>query len=37
MEPEGSLPWSHKPATGPDREPAKSSSPYRSLSPEGPS
>jgi hypothetical protein len=27
MEPEGSLPYSHKPATGPYPEPAESSSP----------
>jgi hypothetical protein len=33
MEPEGSLPFSQKPATGPNPEPAESSSPYRSLSP----
>jgi hypothetical protein len=33
MEPEGSSPRSHKPATGPYLEPAESSSPQRSLSP----
>jgi hypothetical protein len=33
MEPEGSLPCSQKPATGPYPEPAESSSPHRSLSP----
>jgi hypothetical protein len=32
-EPEGSLSCSQKPATGPYPEPAKSSSPHRSLSP----
>jgi hypothetical protein len=32
MEPEGSLPCSFKPATGPYSEPAESSSPHRSLS-----
>jgi hypothetical protein len=31
MEPEGSLPCSQKPATGPYPEPAESSSPHRSL------
>jgi hypothetical protein len=31
MEPEASLPCSQKPATGPYPEPAKSSSPHRSL------
>jgi hypothetical protein len=33
MEPEGSLPCSQKPATGPYPDPAKSSSPHRPLSP----
>jgi hypothetical protein len=33
MEPEGSLPCSQKPATGPYPEPAESSSPHRSLFP----
>jgi hypothetical protein len=33
MEPEGSLPYSHKPTTGPYPEPAESISPHRSLSP----
>jgi hypothetical protein len=33
MEPEGSLPFSHKPATGPCPEPAESSSSHQSLSP----
>jgi hypothetical protein len=33
MEPEGSVPCSQKPATGPYPEPAESSSPHRSLSP----
>jgi hypothetical protein len=33
MEPEGSLPYSHKPATGPYPEPAESSSRHKSLSP----
>jgi hypothetical protein len=32
MESEGSLPYSHKPATGPYPEPAESSSPHPSLS-----
>jgi hypothetical protein len=36
-EPEGSSPCSQKPATGPYPEPAESSSPHRSLSPQGPS
>jgi hypothetical protein len=36
-EPEGSSPCSQKPATGPYSEPAESSSPHRSLSPQGPS
>jgi hypothetical protein len=36
MEPESSSPCSHKPATGPYPEPADFSSPYRSLSPQGP-
>jgi hypothetical protein len=35
-EPEGSLPCSQKPAVGPFPEPAESSSPHRSLSPQGP-
>jgi len=35
MEPEGSLPRSQRPATGPYHEPAESSSPHRSLSPYG--
>jgi hypothetical protein len=33
MEPEGSLPCSHKPAIGPYHEPAESISPHRALSP----
>jgi hypothetical protein len=33
MEPEGSLPCSQKPTTGPYPEPAESSSPHQSLSP----
>jgi hypothetical protein len=33
IEPEGSSPCSQKPATGPDPEPAESSSPHRSLFP----
>jgi hypothetical protein len=33
MEPEGPLPFSQKPATGPYPEPAESSSPHQSLSP----
>jgi hypothetical protein len=33
MEPEGSLPYSQKPATEPYPEPAESSSPHLSLSP----
>jgi hypothetical protein len=33
IDPEGSLPCSQKPATGPYPEPAESSSPHRSLSP----
>jgi hypothetical protein len=37
MEPEGSSPCSQKPATGSYPEPAESSSPHRSLSPQGPS
>jgi hypothetical protein len=36
-EPEGSSPYSQKPATRPYPEPAESSSPHRSLSPQGPS
>jgi hypothetical protein len=36
-EPEASSPFSQKPATGPYPEPAESSSPHRSLSPQGPS
>jgi hypothetical protein len=33
MEPEGSLPYSHKPAIGPYPEQAESSLPHRSLFP----
>jgi len=33
IEPEGSLPYLQKPATGPYPEPGESSSPHRSLSP----
>jgi hypothetical protein len=36
MEPEGLSPCLQKPATGPYPEPAESSSPHRSLSPQGP-
>jgi hypothetical protein len=36
-EPEGSSPCSQKPAAGPHPEPAESSSPHQSLSPQGPS
>jgi len=33
MEPEGSSPFSQKPASGPYPEPAEYSSPHRSISP----
>jgi hypothetical protein len=36
MEPEGSLPCSQNPANAPYPEPAESSSPQQSLSPQGP-
>jgi hypothetical protein len=36
MEQEGSLPYSQTPATGTYPEPAESSSPHQSLSPQGP-
>jgi len=33
VEPEGSLPYSQNPSTGPYSEPAEAGSPHRSLSP----